>query len=432
MRNHKIRVVLVSLFFLFTEGCEKLNEDYELPEYNNPIKIAVVGDVSVLREQVENVFFGAKLASEEINHYGGIEINNESHDIQLIYKNSAGSAEEGIRITNELINDGINIIIGPTVSSVAVEMAEICIENDVLMMTYSATTPELTLLDDKDLIWRTCPSDYINGMLSAQYAYDILHYRNAAIFYRDDRFGEGLSEIIKTNFEELGGSISESVSFPGNTFDLTTYDFSYELNNLLNEEVDLIYIIAFNSEVAILMNELYNNALYQSFENKPRIFLNDGTVSEELIKNGNPEILETVLGITSTNEGDTNYSTYKTNYMNRFEFSPTTYSEHAYDAVYCIAYGMLRASSTNPNDIINYLREISGTEEFESSIPSEQVIINVNEFDIGKNIISKGNTINYEGASGPINFDNNGDPIPKTVIWEIEDNEFVEIYYYGK
>ncbi|HAF30443.1 MAG TPA: hypothetical protein DCG75_15480 [Bacteroidales bacterium] len=430
--NNITYTLLAVLFLLILSSCEKLTEDYNKPEYENSIKIGVVGDVSVLREQVENMFFGAKLASEEINNSGGLELNGENYEIELIFKNSAGSADEGVKVTNELINEGVQIIIGPTFSSVAIEMAELCIENDILMMTYSATTPDLSFLNDKDLIWRTCPSDYTFGAISAQYCFDTLQYRSAAILYRDDRFGIGLSEIIKNNFIELGGRISNYVSFPGDIPDLSAYNFDYELNTLLKEQVDLIYIVAFNSEIAVLTNKLYNNALYQALEKKPTIFLNDGILAEELIANANPGFLRTIIGITSTNEENLNYGIYKTNYIKRFGFSPATYSEHSYDAVYCIAYAMQRANSLNPLNFINYLREISGTEQFANETLREQILINVNEFSIGKNVINKGESINYEGASGPINFDYHGDPIPKIVIWGIENNEFTEISYYGK
>ncbi len=431
MKKHKLIISLIFLFFLFSIGCEKLEEDYNIPQYDHSIKIGVVGDVSVLREQVENMFFGAKLASEEINQMGGLDINNKNYRIELIFKNSGGSPEEGVKVTNELINDGINIIIGPTFSSVAVEMAELCVENEALMMTYSATTPELTLLNDQDFIWRTCPSDHTFGTISAQYCIDSLLYEKAAIFYRNDRFGQGLSSIINENFQELGGHITNYVLYPGDIPNLESYNFSYELNTLLSEEVDVIFIIAFSSEVAVLTNEIYNNELYQQIENKPKLFLNDGIVPEELIINGNPEMLETVIGITSTNEGNTNYNMYKENYIERFGFSPSTYSEHAYDAVYSIVYAMLRASSEEPEDIIEFLREISGS-DLCGDIITDQVVINVNEFDVAKNIIEKGQTIDYEGASGPLNFDCNGDPAPKIVIWGIENNEYKEITYYGK
>jgi len=432
LKKHKVIIILISLFLLSEFSCENFEEDYNMTHYKNPIKIGVVGDVSVLREQVENMFFGAKLAGEEINNHGGLIIKGNESEIELIFKNSAGDPAEGIIVTNELIYEGVNIIIGPTFSSVAIEMAELCIKNNVLMMTYSATTPELSLLEDNDLIWRTCPSDYTFGVISAKYGFDSLQVRRAAILYRNDRYGQGLADIIEDNFIEFGGQVINSVSFPGDIIDLATYDFSHELNILMSEEIDIIYIIAFNSEIAVLSNKIYNNSFYQHFENKPYIFVNDGIIPEELIVNGNPELLETVIGITSTNEGNVNYSTYKANYIERFGFPPATYSEHAYDAIYCLAYAMLKANSAASEDIINFLREVSGTEQFETEARTDQIIINVDEFEYGKRLITGGESINYEGASGPINFDYFGDPVPKIVIWGIENNESVEISYYGK
>lgn len=432
MKKQKLKIALLSLFFLLFIGCGNLEEDYNLPQYENSIKIGVVGDVSVLREQVENMFFGAKLASEEINAKQGVEINNTNYYIELIYKNSGGSVEKGLQVTQELIDLGVDIIVGPTFSSVAIEIAELCIEKDVLMMTYAATTPEITMLDDNDLIWRTCPSDYTFGTISAQYCRDSLGFQSSSVFYRNDRFGKGLSDIIRESFQGLNGDVSNFVSYPGDIPDLKTYDFSYEMSTLLSQNVDVIFMIAFSDEIAILTNELYNNELYQKLEKKPALFLNDGVIPEDLIVNGNPELLETVIGITSTNTDNPNYNKYKANYINRFGFAPSTYSEQAYDAIYCIAYAILRANSDDPNDIKLYLREISGSALPDQNLNEERLLINVNEFGVAKNLIGKGELINYEGASGPINFDENGDPLPKIVIWEIENNKYQEITYYGK
>lgn len=428
MRKYKIFFILLLLFMPIS--CDNLKEDYNRPEYENPVKIAVVGDVSVLRESVENIFFGAQLASEEINEKGGLEINGEKREIKLIFKNSAGNPDEGIKIVQELKNQGIDIVIGPTFSSVAVEMAEACVEYKMLMMSYSATTPELTFLNDNNLIWRTCPSDNTFGTISAGYCYDSLELIKAAILYRNDRFGTGLSSIINENFTELGGIITANVSFPVDEINLSDYNFDYQMNTIFNQNIDLLYIVAFNSEISVLTNKIYNNAKYQSLPVKPFIFVNDGILAEEIITNGNPELLDNILGITSTNEGNPNYVTYKNNYQTRFGFSPATYSEQAYDAVYCIAYAMQRGNTTNPLTIKQYLQEISGEEYYEQT--DEVIKINVNEFEFGKNILLKGKPINYEGATGPINFDHNGDPIPKIVIWGFENKSYVEITYYGK
>lgn len=429
VRKYKATFIIL-LFLVITISCDNLKEDYNRPEYENPIKIAVVGDVSVLREQVENMFYGAQLAREEINHKGGLEINGEKREIELIFKNSAGNPEKGVEIVQELKNQGIDIVIGPTFSSVAVEMAEACIGYNMLMMSYSATTPELTLLNDNNLIWRTCPSDYTFGTISAGYCYDSLELKKAAILYRNDRFGSGLSNIISETFTELGGTITANVNFPGDKTNLSAYNFDYEMSTIFSQDIDVLYIVAFNSEISVLTNKIYNNAKYQSLNVKPLIFVNDGILAEEIITNGNPELLDDILGITSTNEGNPNYATYKNNYQTRFGFPPATYSEQAYDAVYCIAYAMQRGNTTNPLIIKQYLQEISGEEYYEQT--DEVIKINVNEFDVGKNILLKGKPINYEGATGPINFDQNGDPIPKIVIWGFENKSYVEITYYGK
>lgn len=423
--KHIVYLIIASLI-IFIGSCDLLEEDFNSPDYKQSVKIGVVGDVSVLREQVESMFFGAKLASEEINKNGGLTIDGEDYPIELIFKNSGGSPEQGIDVVDDLIEEGVQVIVGPTFSSVAIEMAEKCIENNILLITYSATTPELTEMQDSNLVWRTCPSDYTFGTVSAQYCKDTLQTQKAAILYRDDRFGIGLSETIKTMFIEFGGSVINYISFPGDEIDLSTYSFDYEMNALLDEEPDVIFIVSFSSEISILINEIYNNDYYQNFENQPYIFVNDGNLPEEIILNVIPDILETIIGIKSTNEGNENYISYKNNYVARFGFTPSTYSEHAYDAIYLIAYAMQKSNSADPNIFKNDLKSVSGIK----ALNEDQIIINVNEFDIGKRILVSGNYINYEGASGPINFDDFGDPKPKIVIWGIQNNNYVELTIY--
>ncbi|MGM0503461.1 MAG: ABC transporter substrate-binding protein, partial [Bacteroidota bacterium] len=84
---------IIFLFLIIHISCDNLKEDYNRPKYEDPVKVAVVGDVSVLRESVENIFFGAQLAAEEINQKGGLEINGRKREIELVFKNSAGNPE---------------------------------------------------------------------------------------------------------------------------------------------------------------------------------------------------------------------------------------------------------------------------------------------------------------------------------------------------
>jgi len=233
------------MVFVMLWGCEKFEEDYNKIAYKNPIRIGVVGDLTSGREVVENVFFGVKLAAEEINGSGGLTINNVEREIQLIYKNSAGTSADGLKIVNELIDENVDIIIGPTSSEVALSMAARCIEKNILMITYSASAPEISTLADKDLIWRTCPSDEFSGMMMARFAADSLKKTRAAILYRDDTFGNGMKAVIQSKFQAINGEIVTTASFPTEGVDLSKYDFSGQLDLILAQEPQIIFTIIF-------------------------------------------------------------------------------------------------------------------------------------------------------------------------------------------
>ena len=424
LKKHKI-LIFISLIFILTIGCEKLNEDYNSPKYINPIKIGVVGDVAREREVVENIFFAVKMAANEINSNGGLTINGVKREIELVFKNSGGNPDVGENVINELINENINIIIGPTTSAVAVGMADLCIENNILMITYSSTIPELSDLDDQDFIWRTCPSDAFSGIKMAEYSLDSLKFTNGAILYRDDKFGQAMAEVIKNTFESSGGIILATSSYPVEGIDLNRYNFSAELNNIMEQKPQIIFLPVFEQEIGKITQDFWSSSLYQNYEVKPKIFLTEGGFLQELLTNGQPEILETIFGISSSITTTPNYITYKDNYLLSYNFGPISYSEHAYDALYCVAYAMLKTQSENPDDIKQNLRLVTGG----LGSSSEAININVNEFDKASTLLLSNVDIDYDGASGQIKFDQNGDPKSKFVVWGIRDGEYTEILY---
>lgn len=252
--------------FLLFIGCDKLQEDFNETSYINPIKIGVAGDLTTGREVVENVFFALKLAADEINKNGGLTINGIHREIKLIFKNSGGTAEKGIQIVSELIDEDVEIIIGPTNSEVAVNMAPKCIENNILMMTYSASVPEISYYNDKDLIWRTCPSDAFSGNIMALYTREYMDITSAAILYRDDKFGRGMKDVIKSKFEQFGGEIVATAAFPTENIDVYKYDFGPQINMLLAEEPQVIFTVIFEPEVGKISRDLWSSTIYQNFD----------------------------------------------------------------------------------------------------------------------------------------------------------------------
>lgn len=420
--------IVFILFISISFACENLKEDFKIEPLNNPVKIGVVGDVTIAREVIENIFFAIKMAADEINSNDGLTINGEIRDIELIFKNSGGDPDFSETLINELIAEDVSIIIGPSISSVAVDMANLCIENNILMMTYSATIPELSFLNDKNLIWRTCPSDIYSGIIMAKYAFDYLDLKRGAILYREDNFGVAMEEIITKEFELIGGEIIATASFPTNESDLNLYDFSGEINQLLEYEPQIIFTLVFEQEVVKITHDLWATPLYQDYTQKPQIFLSEGGFVQELITNGQPDVVESIVGISSSGNQTSNYITFNENYFQKYDFEPINYAGHAYDALYSIVYAMLRAQSVIPEDFKKSLQFVTGSVD---SIDNP-IVVNVNEFNKAKTLLLSDVEINYNGASGTINFDENGDPKSKFVIWKIVGEEYIEVSYIEK
>ena len=64
------------------------------------------------------------------------------------------------------------------------------------MMSPAATSPQITDLSDDDLLWRTAPSDAIQGAAIANYLLKETTFNRIAIINRNDVYGNGLRDAI--------------------------------------------------------------------------------------------------------------------------------------------------------------------------------------------------------------------------------------------
>ncbi len=415
--------IMLILFIICTAlnyvTCDSLKVDLNEPSYNNPIKIGFLSSVTLARYWAESHFYSLSMAAEEINNAGGVM----DRDIEIVFRDDGGSADIGISAAQQLFSEGINIIVGPLWSSVTLAVApQVSIPNGMLLVSPSATNPMISTLDDNGLVWRTCPSDVFQGRIGADYCYNTLGKKTAGIIVLDNSWAFGLADSFKESFEALGGTVSAYAIYPeffGT--DVYSYDYSPHLDELFADSPELIYYCCFSNDGAQISNDIaLGNYIGQDYN--PTFFSNDGPTSQSFIVNGHPDILEGMLGtLPSAPEDDPNNTEFTTNFRAKFGYNPPSYESNAYDALYLVAYAIVKSSSTIPSDIAAELRNISGGD---TSI--QGTIINVSEFARGKSVLENGGDINYQGASGKIDFDVNGDPGSGTyVIWKIENGQYI-------
>ncbi len=285
---------------------------------------------------------------------------------------------------------------------------------DVLMISPSASSPEISSLEDKGLVWRTMPSDAFQGKTAADYMKNTLNLSEVAVIYIDDSYGSGLAEEFANHFTSLGGEVITTQPYE----ERSNYDdFNFEpiLELLFADKPASVYLATNGIEAPKIFTQIYTGNYFTDLY-KPKMMTCDAMKMESVINNSPADIIDGMFGTipagTTNEEFDSNFITFTGAAIT------ANAARNMYDAIYLLAYAILASESTDPLVFSTKLQEVSVSGD----------IIGVNEFASGKTKIEAGTDINYDGASGKIDFDENGDVTSGTYeLWKIENGEYVTV-----
>jgi len=138
----------------------------------------------------------------------GLTVNAQVEDTQT--DPTAGSSA-----AQSLISAGVPSVCGAASSGVNVPVSqEVFIPNEVVGCSPSSTALSVTNLEDDDYIFRTAPSDFLQGRVMAQVASERLEMESAATLYVNNDYGQQLSERFTSVFtDEFDGEVYHEVGF---------------------------------------------------------------------------------------------------------------------------------------------------------------------------------------------------------------------------
>ena len=347
----------------------------------------------------------AQMAIKEINDAGGVN----GKMLELLVKDSQLDGPTGVQAAKDLSDAGAVVIVGAAASSVTLYTSQNqTIADGMPLISPSSTSPLITTLDDNDTVWRTIASDAFQGVILANLLLDD-GINSVSGVYRDDAYGGGLWEAFKETYENFGGTILAEVSYP----DSKEIDFGGEVTALYNNGTpDAVVIISFFTDGANITRDLVSAGHADT-----QLYGVDGNFGAAMLTNGAPQVLVGMKGTAPVPPASTaNYQIFSNNFLTTFGFLPDVFGESSYDAVYLAAMAMEQAGSSTKASIIANLRSVSSAESGAS------MAVNPNEFSLAKTLIAAGEDVDYNGASGAIDFDINGDVTSGTyVIWEVVD-----------
>lgn len=169
--------------------------------------------------------------------------------IELSVCDNATTVEGSVACANRFADEGVIGVLGPIATSHAIPAAEVLQDAGIIMISTASTNPATTQIGE--YIFRMAYTDDFQGVVAAQYAYNELEARRAAIFrQQDDDYSFGLAGFFEEEFRTLGGEavVVDYVS--------ATVDFAAQINDVRGFEPDVIYFSGFCAEGASLVPQL--------------------------------------------------------------------------------------------------------------------------------------------------------------------------------
>lgn len=367
-----------------------------------PVKIGEIHPFTgALAEFGEPEHRSALLAAKHLAEAG--------YTIETVFADDETSAIPGVEAARRLVEvEGVHVLIGAAASGVTIPIAEsVSIPSQIPQISYASTSPLITLLpadQGQDFLFRTCPSDALQGVVLGKMLYDE-GLRQVSVMYVNNPYGQGLNDVFKKTFEDLGGTVLASVPHD----EAPAASYTAELRQATEGGPEALVAISYPGHATVYLKEAIEGGFISEFR-----FV-DGTKSEDIIEAVGAEPLEGMCGTAPGAAETDSLATYNADYEAEYgEVPPLPFMTNTYDAVVVAALAAFEAQIAGEGltsiAIRDHLRSVAGP-------PGEKVFAGVEGLTRALELLRQGQDIDYVGAAGEVDFDENGEVVTPIEIW---------------
>jgi len=347
------------------------------------VLMPITGDLSSLGKLIRD---GGTLPVKQLQAAGDmpVEFDQTVEDTQT-------DPQAGIQAANGLANAGYPTVCGPASSSVNLQVTqEVFIPNGMVGCSPSSTSPNVTTLEDDDLVYRTAPSDALQGQVMAQVADGELGNSSASILYVNNDYGQALADSFSRSFgDEYSGSVQESIAFEKEKSSYTS-----ELSSAMNDSPSMLVVIGYPASGIQLFRDFYAD-----YNDDTDILVTDGLVDSSLpdeVGNDMSNVHATTPQAVGPGQEE-----FAQLYEEEYGRAPGVFNAHAYDASAVCLLANVRAGENDGDAIKAEIPAVAN--------PDDGMEVTPGNLAEGLRAAAEGESVYYEGASSSVDFDENGD-----------------------
>lgn len=359
MNKKTLTIILVTLIVASLLSLIFYRNYQPIPNGQDSIKIGSI--IPLTGESANwgaNLKNGMELAKDEINSNGGIQ----EKKIEVIYEDSKGDAATGTSAINKLITaDRVDMIAGDTISSVILAIAPIVEQNKKPLIGFGEST---AITDAGDYIFRNWNSAASDITVTSDYA--INHSKKIVVLTQNDAYGQSAKKLILDKLNNKVTIVHQEEFAKGQT------DFRTILSKFKDKDYDGIYLACFYQEAMNLLKQY--KELNMKSVNIYGISSWEENILIDFVKANFPN--RVFYGYPLPPDGNSQIvKNFIENYTKRYGKKPEILADNGYDSIYMFKKAIELANSTDGEKVKDALYQIK----------------------------------DFDGASGKMSFDKNGD-----------------------
>ena len=306
-----------------------------------------------------------------------------------------------------VVVQGVHAIVGPNASSAALPIARsVSGALEIPTISPSATSPQLSGVEDGGYFFRTALSDAAQGPVLARVTWDG-GFENVGLIYQDDAYGRGLASAFEDSWE---GTLRVVSVDTGQTA------FLSELEESSNAGAQALVVIAFEGQALSIVREAIDEGIYSRF------VFGDAAKRVSLVREIGGDKLGGMFGTAGASApGNAATAAWEASFMTEYgELPVLAYVKETYDATVALALAAQAAGSVEGTAIRDRLREISGPPGLVVPGTAEGVADALS-------MLAEARDIDFDGAANTLDWDENGDLLRGHIgTWRFTSDERIE------
>jgi len=356
----------------------------------------------------------AQFVVDQVNEAGGVS----GCQIEMVLRDTQVDPKVGVDAAKALVDlEGVQVLLGAVSSGVSMPiLTSVSAPANVMQMSCCSSSTAFTKLAQEGktggLWYRTFATTGVQAAVGAKVARD-QGYKSVAILYKNDDWGQDLHRLIASDFEALGITVTAAVAINDGQ-----PSYRAEVTSALAGNPDALYLGLYPNEGTAAVRE------WLSLGGTQNMIMANSLKSDDFRENVGLQYLGNALGTDTASPRVDSADAFVSLYKEHFGKAPNGPGlSNSYDATMIALLAMEAAGKGATGDQIaaqvGRVTDPAGT----------PITADAAGFATARDVLAGGGSVMYQGATGNVRFDANGDVSAPAVVWKFNDGGTEEVEY---